>query len=161
MLALGRHRVIRVVLWLSLTASLWLAASLPSGFGIAQIAMFIGPGIVLAIAASWASHAAFPRVWTWQHGARAAAIGAALFPPFVVLFFAWSGTFGPEVMMTLLVFSAWLAVLCGLMIALARLAMARRPRGRRMFSAGLLAPSSRALTRMARGRSHPLPMTKL
>lgn len=124
MAASRNHHTRRVIGWTLFGALSWLAASLPSGFSIVQIAMFIGPGVVLAIAASWASHAASPRDWTWRHGLRAAAIGAGVFPPFVAAFFAWAGTFGPDVMVTLLVFSAWLAVLSGLLIALTRLALA-------------------------------------
>jgi hypothetical protein len=150
MFALRRHPVIHAALWLSLAASLWLVASVPSGFSIAQIAMFIGPGIVLAIAASWASHAAFPQAWTWQHGARAAAIGAGTFPPFVALFFAWAGTFGSNVLVMLLVLSAWLAMLFGLIVALARLARAPRPQDTRMFPALLKVPSALTVHRMTK-----------
>jgi hypothetical protein len=98
-------------------ASLWLIASLPSGFSVVQLAMFVGPGIVLALAVDWASHAGARREWDWEHGRRAAAFGAAIFPPFVALFFSWSGSFGPELMIALLVFSAWLALFCGLLFA--------------------------------------------
>lgn len=125
------RRVASWVLWTSLAGAAWLVASRASGFGVVQIAMFVGPGVVLAIAASWASHSAFPRDWSWRHGLRAATIGAGAFPPFVALFFAWAGTFGSTVMVTLLVYSAWLAILCGALMALVRLAVApkhERPR---------------------------------
>ena len=126
MLVAGHRPIIRTILRTLLGAALWLVASVPSGFSVLQIAMFIGPGVVLAIATSWASHAAFPRRWSWRHGLRAAVVGAVGFPPIVAAFFAWSGTFGSETMVTLLVFSAWLAVLSGLMMALVHLAMTRR-----------------------------------
>ena len=130
MFALRHRPIIRALLWTSLGAGLWLMASLPSGFSIVQISMFIGPGVVLAIATSWASHATFPARWTWRHGLRAAAVGAVGFPPFVALFFAWAGTFGSATLVTLLVFSAWLAVLSGLMMALVHLATAPKEQRR-------------------------------
>lgn len=126
--------VVRALAWTALSVALWLAASLPSGLGVVQIAMFAGPGVVLAVAASWASHAAFPGEWSWSDGLRAAVVGAIAFPPFVALFFAWGGTFGSSVLVTLLVFSAWLAVLCGLIIALLHLAMTPRAERRRARS---------------------------
>ena len=98
-------------------AALWLFASLPSGFSLVQIAVFAGPGVVLALATDWASHVIVRRDFNWHHGLQAAAIGATIFPPFVALFFAWSGSFGPELIVTLLVFSAWLALFCGLFFA--------------------------------------------
>lgn len=135
-----------LITWTLLAAMLWVAVSIPSGFSVVQIAMFIGPGIVLAIAVSWASHAAFPDDWTWQHGLRAAAVGAGAFPPFVAAFFAWAGTFGSSSMVTLLVFSAWLAVLFGLVLALGRLALAPKEKRHR-------ASATRALTRRASSAS--------
>jgi hypothetical protein len=122
-----RHRpIVRTIVKASLAAGLWLAASLPSGFGIAQIAMFAGPGVVLAIAMSWGAGAASPGDWTWHHALRAAGFGAAVFPPFVALFFAWAGTFAAVTMVTLLVVSARLAVLGGLAVAIARLVIPSR-----------------------------------
>jgi hypothetical protein len=118
-----RRPVVRVIAKTLVAAGLWIAASVPSGFGIAQIAMFAGPGVVLAIATSWASGAAYPDEWSWRHALRAAAFGAAVFPPFVALFLAWAGTYDRPAMVTLLVVSAWLAVLGGLAIAIARLVL--------------------------------------
>ncbi len=128
MFALKTHRLVRATVWTVVAVVTWLAASVPSGFSVAQIAMFIAPGMVLSIAMNWTSYAAFPERWRWPHGLRAAAIGAGIFPPFVALFCAWAGTFGSGVMLTLLVFSAWVAVLGGLMIALGRLALTPRSR---------------------------------
>lgn len=150
-----RRPVLRAVLWTSFAAATWIAASVPSGFSMIQIAMFAGPGLVLAIAASWAAHAAFPHEWNWRNGLRAAVIGAVAFPPFVAVFFAWAGTFGAPVMVTLLVFSAWLAVLGGLMIALVRLATvpsAARRRERSRAAAAAVIPFKPAL-RALRSRS--------
>jgi hypothetical protein len=107
----------RAVALLSMAGGLWLLASLPSGFSMAQIAVFAGPGIVLALATDWASHVIVRRDFNWAHGLQAAAIGGTIFPPFVALFFAWSGSFGPNLLVTLLVFSAWLALFCGLAFA--------------------------------------------
>ena len=113
-----RHLIrLRALSLAGIAAGLWLAASVPSGFSVAQLAMFAGPGIVLALAADWASHAGSQREWDWRHGLHAAGVGAAVFPPFVALFVAWSGSFGPELMVTLLVFSAWLALFCGWLFA--------------------------------------------
>lgn len=123
-------RVGRRGLWAALCVGVWFAASIPSGFHLLQIAMFIGPGIVLALAASWASHAAFPNRWNWYRGRHAALVGAVVFPPFVALFFAWAGTFGSTTLVALLVFSAWLAVLGGLMVTLVRLALTSKTRQR-------------------------------
>jgi hypothetical protein len=130
MLTVSRRTLRLATLW-SLAAGAWFVASVASGFAVVQIAMFAGPGIVLAIAASWASHAGFPHRWSWRHALNAATLGALSFPPFVALFFAWAGTFGSAALVTLLVFSAWLAVLSGLMIALARLAMIPKAARRR------------------------------
>lgn len=107
----------RTLALLATAAVLWLLASLPSGFSVAQIAVFAGPGVVLALATDWASHAVARRDFNWHHGLQAAGIGATIFPPFVALFFAWSGSFGPDLLVTLLVFSAWLALFCGLSFA--------------------------------------------
>jgi hypothetical protein len=130
MLTLSRRSLRRALPW-PLAVAAWLAASVSSGFAVTQIAMFAGPGVVLAVAASWASHAGFPYRWNWRHGRRAATLGALWFPPFVALFFAWAGTFGSEALVTLLVFSAWLSVLSGLAVALARLAMVPKAARRR------------------------------
>jgi hypothetical protein len=130
MFTVSRRSLRHAMLW-TLAAAAWLVASMSSGFALVQIAMFAGPGIVLAIAASWAGHAGVPHQWTWRHALSAATIGALSFPPFVALFFAWAGTFGSTALVTLLVFSAWLAVLSGLMVALARLAMMPKAARRR------------------------------
>jgi hypothetical protein len=113
-----RHSRFRTPALVAVAALLWLAASVPSGFGIVQIAVFAGPGMVLALAISWTSYANARRDWDWRHGLRAIGLGAAFFPPFVGLFFAWSGSFGSEVLVTLLVYSAWMALLCGFLLAM-------------------------------------------
>lgn len=135
-----RRSIRRAIVW-SLAAASWLVASVSSGFSVVQIAMFVGPGVVLAIATGWASHAAFPQRWNWRRGLSAAAVGAVAFPPFVALFFAWAGTFGPATLVTLLVFSAWLAVLCGLIVALAHLAMTPKSERRRRRRTVIVATS--------------------
>jgi hypothetical protein len=114
------HRSVHRARTLALTATaagIWLLASVPSGFSPVQIAVFAGPGIVLALATDWASHVGTRREFDWRHGLKAAAVGATFFPPFVAVFFAWSGTFGADLIIALLVFTAWLALLCGFMFA--------------------------------------------
>src|SRR5690242_15106176 len=96
----------RAVAQVILAGGVWLLASLPSGFSIVQIAVFAGPGVVLALATDWASRAIVRQEFNWVHGLRAAAFGAVIFPPFVALFFAWSGSFGADLIVALLVFSA-------------------------------------------------------
>ena len=65
MLTLSRRSLRRALPW-PLAVAAWLAASVSSGFAVTQIAMFAGPGVVLAVAASWASHAGFPYRWNWR-----------------------------------------------------------------------------------------------
>ena len=113
---------------------LWLCASIPTGFPISQISMFAGPGIVLAVAANWASHAANPSRLTWRHGFRAAVLGAVLFPPLIAFYFAWGGSFGTGVFMTLLIFSTWLALMAGLIVATLRMLSAPERARRRAQS---------------------------
>lgn len=111
----AKHAVFAVV-----AVAIWLGAILPSGFSAVQIAVFAGPGIVLAVTMSWASFAALPHVWNWTHGFRAAIAGATIFPPFVALLFAWGGTWEPGILVEVLVASAWLAIVLGLVGAAAR-----------------------------------------
>jgi hypothetical protein len=119
----GTKRVTTIVhtsLFVGCAVAAWLVTSIPSGFSVAQIAFFAGPGIVLALAGSWAGHAAAPHEWTWRDGRRAALVGAAVFPPFVALYFAWAGSVGAGVVVTLLVLSTWFTLFVGFTVALVR-----------------------------------------
>lgn len=96
-----------------LIAAFWIVALVPSGFGIFQLSMFAAPGMVLAVATSWMTHALSPEKWDWDNAFEAAMIGATAFPPFVALFVAWSATLDANTMGTLFVLGSWLALVGG------------------------------------------------
>jgi hypothetical protein len=98
----------------AIIAALWTVALVPSGFGVLQLLMFAAPGMVLAVATSWAAHAFTPERWEWEDAFVAAVLGATAFPPFVALFVAWSATLDTNMMGFLFVLGSWVALAAGL-----------------------------------------------
>lgn len=122
-----RTRILRDSAIALAIVGLWIVATVPSGFPVTELSMFAGPGIVLAIAASWGAHAFRSTQWNWDDALYAACVGAALFPPIVGFFIAWASTFSRNVMIVLLVVASWVAPLGGVIIgAVGR--VAKRPR---------------------------------
>lgn len=84
-------------------AVLWILVTIPTGFPLVDLSVFTAPGIVFAIAMNWAWNAPAPASHDWRGAIDAAMIGAVLFPPFVALILAWSGTLAPGAMEIVLV----------------------------------------------------------
>jgi hypothetical protein len=122
---MSTHEIRRVIRYGLITlgvGAMWVLATVPSGFSAFQLALFAGPGMVLAIAMSWTAHAFTPEEFDWGDTLSAGAFGAAAFPPVVGLFVAWTSTFNPNVMIVLLILSSWLALGAGLIGGVLRLA---------------------------------------
>ena len=111
---------------LAAAGSLWMLTGIPTGFPMSDLAVFAGPGIVLAIAMSWTYHGFARDQWTWSRALHAAIAGAVFYPPLVALAVAWSGTLGPSVMVFLFVMTSWCALGAGAVGAVARWVMERR-----------------------------------
>lgn len=94
--------------------ALWTVATTLSGFTVVQIVVFAGPGLVLAISASWMAHVFSPTDWTWDDALSAGAAGAAVFPPLVAFVVAWGATFDSGMTVALFVFGSWFALATGL-----------------------------------------------
>lgn len=122
-------RWIRWARWTTAIAAatiVWTTAILLSGFSFVQLLPFTGPGVVLALAARWASRVFDPEAWNMDDALRAALSGAMLFPPIVALFVAWTATLEPNTMAVLFILGAWFALAAGFIHALLRVALRRR-----------------------------------
>lgn len=105
---------------LSVVAAVWLVSSEPWGLGVEQLAMFVAPGALLGLGASWAAHASTQRQWTWRRSRRAAFIGAATLPPVLAFIVAWDGNARPQRLLVGFVYAAWAALIIGGVVALIR-----------------------------------------
>lgn len=115
MLEWRRARTLRSIATLVAIVLMWIVATVPSGFSVVHLAMFAGPGTVLAIGAAWTAHAFNTEEFTWDRALTAGVVGAVGFPPVVGFFIAWTATFNPDVMIVLLILSSWLALGAGIL----------------------------------------------
>lgn len=122
---LPAHRRLYVVTLLA-SIALWAMATVPSGFSIVQLLIFAGPGIVLAVAASWMSHAFAPDRWSWDDALSAAIVGAVVFPPVVALFVAWTATLETNGTILLFILGSWVALGAGIVWAAVGMIIRRR-----------------------------------
>ena len=111
---IGRAAVLAVAILL------WQVSTTQSGYSYAELVVFAGPAMVLAIAGNWASAAFRHDGWNWTRALRAAVLGAILLPPMlaaaIALFSAWNGS---AVLLTFIL-GAWLALGTGVFIASVR-----------------------------------------
>jgi hypothetical protein len=103
---------------------LWFIASEPWGLSIWEMLPFTAPAALLGIGAGWMSHAMKPDRWTWKAGRNAAIVGALVLPPIMTVALALVGA-RPERVLTSTVRAAWLALLVGLVWAIATWLMHR------------------------------------
>ena len=95
--------------------------------------MFVAPGAVLAIAASWMSRAFSRATWGWADGAKAALAGALFLPPVIAFGIALLAALNRGAIVVIFVFGAWLALGLGLSVgALRNLTSTRRVRDHEM-----------------------------
>lgn len=105
--------------------AVWAFAAVQSGFGIVQIAVFAGPGLVLAVAASWMAHIFSSADWTWDNALNAGVAGALIFPPVVAFIVAWGATMDSSMTIFIFVFGSWFALAVGLVAGVGGLARRR------------------------------------
>jgi len=95
--------------------------------------MFVAPGAVLAIAASWMSRLFSRATWDWADGGEAAVVGALFLPPVIAFGIALLAALNRGAIVVIFVFGAWLALGLGLSVgALRNLTSTRRVRGHEM-----------------------------
>lgn len=101
-------------------ASVWLLSTEPWGLGTYQLLMFTAPGALLGLGAGWMANAATQRKWTWKHARRAAVLGAVTLPPVLAFIVALDGNARPQRLLVGFVYAAWIALIGGAAVALAR-----------------------------------------
>lgn len=99
---------------------LWSAATVPSGYSYVELLVFAGPGMVLAIAMSWAAHTFARSQFTWTDGLRAGIIGGAVLPPVIAFMVALSATADHGAILVTFVLGSWLALASGVLVAALR-----------------------------------------
>lgn len=114
------RNTVRGLIVLSGLAAVWLVSSEPWGLGVEQLFMFVAPGALLGLGASWAAHASLQRQWTWRRSRRAAFVGAATLPPVLAFIVAWDGNARPQRLLVGFVYAAWAALIVGGVVALIR-----------------------------------------
>lgn len=101
-------------------ASVWLLSTEPWGLGAYQLLMFTAPGALLGLGAGWMAHASVQRTWTWKSARRAAVFGAVTLPPVLAFVVALDGNARPQRLLVGFVYAAWVALIGGAAVALAR-----------------------------------------
>ncbi|HVX38544.1 MAG TPA: hypothetical protein VHB25_03140 [Gemmatimonadaceae bacterium] len=99
---------------------LWSAATVPSGYSYVELLVFAGPGMVLAIAMSWAAHAFARSHFTWDDGLRAGLIGGAVLPPVLAFTVALTATTDHGAILVTFVLGSWFALASGVLVAALR-----------------------------------------
>jgi len=98
------------------TVWLWWLATSPSGFSVLELLIFTGPGMVLAIATSWANHTFGRESWEWRDALVAGLIGAAVLPPILAFNIALLAALNSGAVVVTFVLGAWLALGIGLLV---------------------------------------------
>jgi hypothetical protein len=116
-----RSRVtVRGLTMSAVLASVWLLSTEPWGLGAYQLLMFTAPGALLGLGAGWMAHASVQSAWTWKSARRAAVFGAIALPPFLAFIIALDGSARPQRLLVGFVYAAWVALISGAVVALAR-----------------------------------------
>lgn len=116
--AVGRW-VLRL-LGVAAAIALWAAVTTPSGYSVTELLVFAGPGMVLAIAMSWAAHAFSQSFFTWDDGLRAGIIGGAVLPPVLAFAVALTATADHGAILVTFVLGSWFALASGILVAALR-----------------------------------------
>lgn len=111
----------RLRLWLGIVALavVWIGATEPWGLSVFELVLFVAPGALMGLAASWIAAALTPQRWHWRDGLNGATIGATVLPPIFAFLVALAGTWRPQHTLEALVLLAWLALAAGALAALA------------------------------------------
>lgn len=111
----------RLRLWLGIVAlvGFWIFATEPWGLSVFELFVFVAPGALMGLAASWIAAALTPQRWHWRDGLNGATIGATVLPPIFAFLVALAGTRRPQHTLEALVLLAWLALGAGAVVALA------------------------------------------
>ena len=126
----ARHSV-RVAIGLAVVLSIWLVLTEPFGLGVLQLVVFIAPGALLGLGAGWMASATKPASWTWLRGRTAAIRGALILPPVLAFIVGLDGNDRPPHLLVGFVRTAWLALVAGGAIAVARLIRSQRLKSKR------------------------------
>lgn len=126
----ARH-TIRIAIGLAIILSLWLVLTEPFGLGVLQLIVFMGPGALIGLAGGWMASATKPASWTWFRGRTAAIRGALILPPILAFIIGLDGNDRPPHLVVGFVRTAWLALIAGGAIAVARLIRSQRLHRRR------------------------------
>lgn len=113
-----RRTIVRTFAILAALA-LWFVVSVPWGMPITQLAVFVAPGALLGLGASWTAYAGDRTRWTWYVARRHAAVGAMFLPPILAFLVALDGNTRPPRLLAGFVRAAWLALLVGAAFAVA------------------------------------------
>lgn len=118
-----RHRAptwIGRIAVLAAAVVLWGVSTTQSGYSYAELLVFAGPAMVLAIAGNWASAAFHHDGWNWSRALRAAMLGAILLPPVIAAGIAFFSAWNDSAVLLTFILGAWLALGAGVLVAAVR-----------------------------------------
>jgi hypothetical protein len=121
----------RVAIGVAVILSVWLVLTEPFGLGVLQLVVFMAPGALLGLAAGWMASATKPASWTWFRGRAAAIRGALILPPLLAFIVGLDGNDRPPRLLVGFVRTAWLALIAGGAVAVARLIRSQRLKSKR------------------------------
>ncbi len=96
----------------------WLVCIVPTGLGVRELAMFMGPGAILWISLGAAVHMVRRRNVSWRSLIRWTLLGAVLLPPVLAFLVGVAGLDRPTELLTLFTVGPWFMLIVGAVIGL-------------------------------------------